>query len=797
MQRLVESMANRETERKETSGNIIFTCKGLVRNNNIVTDVNTKSYTDIQLHDCHQLNIQHQPKITYLTPMKFKVLLCAFCIIGSNAIAQESKTAIMQQKAKDLIAQMTVEEKIDQLMNATPGIKRLGIKPYNYWSEALHGVARNGKATVFPEPIGMGASFNPELIRAVGEAISDEARAKFDDSQRLQRYGIYAGLTFWSPNVNIFRDPRWGRGMETFGEDPYLTGIMGSAFVRGMQGSDPFYLKTATCAKHFAIHSGPENQRHSFDACPSQKDLFETYLPAFRTLVKDAKVEIVMGAYNRVFGKSASGSDYLLTDFLRKQWGFEGHIVSDCGAVTDIWQGHKLAADGAEACAIAIKAGLNVECGDTFQYMGEALLRGLLTEADLDKALLPLLMTRIKLGILFDDPECPYNHCAQASTILSKEHVELALKSAQETMVLLKNSDVLPLDKNVNSICVVGAGATDIFSMFGNYYGVSNHYTTYLEGIVDKVSSSTSVIHRSGFMYGGPNLNSVDWSYGDARGADICILVLGNTGNLEGEEGDAIGTIEQGDRTTLMLPKQQMEYFRRISKDHKNKLITVITGGSPVDMREIYAGSDAVIQVWYPGQEGGTALADLLFGDANFSGRLPMTVPLSTEVLPPFDSYDMHGRTYKYMDYKDVLFPFGYGLSYGKVKYENARILNAKPIVDSRMAKKGKQAPIQLQVTVTNEGSHNILETVQLYLSAPGADAAKSQLIGLRKIEISAGSTDEVTFDITPQSLMTVQQDGKESLVKGTYTLNVGAASPGKRSNELDVSMSSTNLEVR
>lgn len=730
-------------------------------------------------------------------------------------MAQENKTAEMQEKAKAIIAQMTVEEKIDQLMNATPGIERLGIKPYNYWSEALHGVARNGKATVFPEPIGMGATFNPDLLKAVGEAISDEARAKYDDSQRLHRYGIYAGLTFWSPNINIFRDPRWGRGMETFGEDPYLTGVMGSAFVRGMQGDDPFYLRTATCAKHFAVHSGPETLRHSFDARPSQKDLFETYLPAFRTLVEDAKVEIVMGAYNRVFGKSASGSDYLLTDLLRGQWGFKGHVVSDCGAVTDIWQGHQLAADGAEACAIAIKAGLNVECGDTFQYMGEALKRGLLTEADLDNALLPLLMTRIKLGILFDDPDCPYNHCAETSTILSKEHVALARRAAQETMVLLKNdADLLPLDKNLGSICVVGAGATDIFSMFGNYYGVSNHYTTYLEGIVDKVSPSTSVLHRSGYMYGGPNLNAVDWSYGDAQGADVCILVLGNTGNFEGEEGDAIATVEQGDRTTLMLPEHQMEYFRKVAKDHKNKLVTVVTGGSPVDMREIYAGSDAVIQVWYPGQEGGSALADLLFGDANFTGRLPITVPVSTEVLPDFDNYDMHHRTYKYMDQEDILFPFGYGLSYGQVQYDDAALegpvdVNNRGVFDLKLVKKGKQQPLRMQAKVWTEGTQPVYETMQLYACAPGSaavegckvgeasDVANSQLIAFRKVLVKPGEAQIVTFEIRPEDLMTVQPDGSKALVKGAHTLYLGAAAPGVRSDELGVSIVGMEVVVK
>lgn len=727
-----------------------------------------------------------------------KKIFILLVVLAQSAMAQTTKTEQMRQRAKEIIAQMTVKEKIDQLMNHTPGIERLGIKPYDYWSEALHGVARNGRATVFPEPIGMGATFNPQLLQSIGDAISDEARAKFDDSQRLGRYGIYAGLSFWSPNVNIFRDPRWGRGMETFGEDPFLTGQMGSAFVRGMQGSDPFYLKTATCAKHFAVHSGPEKFRHSFDAVPSQKDLFETYLPAFRTLVRDAKVEIVMGAYNRVFGKSASGSDYLLTDLLRKEWGFEGHVVSDCGAIADIYQGHKIAKDGAEAAAIAIKSGLNVECGDTFRNLDEALRRGLLTEADLDNALLPLLMTRIKLGILFPDPDCPYNHCAETSTIMSDEHIDLARRAAEETMVLLKNDDALPVDKNINSICIVGPGSTDIFSMFGNYYGVASRYTTYLEGIVSKVSPSTAVMHRSGFMYGGPNRNKVDWSYGDARGADVCILILGLTGHFEGEEGDAIAAPEEGDRTTLMLPDNQMDYLRRVGRDHRNKLITIVTGGSAVDMREIYELSDAVVQVWYPGQEGGTALGNLLFGDKNFSGRLPLTYPVSTESLPDINNYDMHGRTYKYMDDDKVFFPFGYGLSYGKVDYISTTVTNKKPVVDKKQYRKSKpQDPIRLQTRIANNSDKDIDEAVQVYMSVPGTDAAKSQLIAFRKVTLKAGTEQTVEFDILPSDLATVQADGRTALVEGAYTIRVGASAPGKRADELGVSHADATIIVK
>ena len=333
--------------------------------------------------------------------------LTAGLLLTAGALAQESKEAAMHSKAAEIISQMTLGEKISMMMNSTPGVKRLNIKPYDWWNEALHGVARNGRATVFPEPIGLGATFDPELVRQIGDIVSDEGRAKFEKAREAGNYSRYTGLTFWAPNVNIFRDPRWGRGMETYGEDPYLTGTLGSAYVKGIQGEDPFYLKAAACAKHFAVHSGPESTRHSYNAVPSQKDLYETYLPAFERLVKDADVEVVMGAYNRVFGESASGSKFLLTDLLRNEWGFDGHVVSDCGAIDDIYGGHRIALDAAEASAIAIKAGLNLECGNSFHSLKTAIDRGLLTEEDIDKALEPLLMTQLRLGILYDDPDCP------------------------------------------------------------------------------------------------------------------------------------------------------------------------------------------------------------------------------------------------------------------------------------------------------------------------------------------------------------------------------------------------------
>ena len=555
--------------------------------------------------------------------------------MATTGLAQE-RLAQMEQQASEIIAKMTLEEKFAQLMNETPGIPRLGIEPYDWWNEGLHGVGRDGRATVFPQPIGLGASFDAEMVREIGDAIATEARAKYIVARRNKNYSRYTGLTFWSPNVNIFRDPRWGRGMETWGEDPFLTGTMGTAFVRGMQGDDPVYLKVAACGKHFAVHSGPEATRHSVNVEPSKRDLWETYLPAFEMLVKEGKVETIMGAYNRVYGESASGSKFLLTDVLRQQWGFKGHVVSDCGAVTDIHGGHRLAKTAAEACAIAIKAGLNVECGSSFRAMKEALDRQLLTVDDIDRALMPLMMTRLKLGILQPDPACPYNHVGE-EVIGSKEHIALARKAAVESMVLLKNEGgVLPIDKNIHTLFVAGAGAADAFWLMGNYFGISDRYCTYLQGIVSKVSNGTAVNYRPGVLENMATRNRINWAVDEAAGAEKTIIVMGNNGNLEGEEGEAIDS-ERGDRDNIRIPESQMNFLRQVCALKKSGIIVVLTGGSPVDVREVCRLADAVVMAWYPGQEGGYALGDLLFGDENFSGRLPVTFPEDGDRLPPFE----------------------------------------------------------------------------------------------------------------------------------------------------------------
>ncbi len=716
------------------------------------------------------------------------LILATLCTFSAGA---QDKNAQMHQKAKDLISQMTFQEKIGIMVNHSLGVERLGIKPYDWWNEALHGVARNGRATVFPEPIGLGATFDQNLIHSIGDVVSDEGRAKFEVAQAMQNYNQYTGLTFWAPNVNIYRDPRWGRGMETYGEDPLLSGLMGTAYVKGIQGDDPFYLKAAACGKHFAVHSGPESVRHSFDAIPSQKDLYETYLPAFEKLVRDAKVEVIMGAYNRVFGESASGSKFLLTDILRNKWGFEGHIVSDCGAVEDIFLHHKIAPDFATASAIAIKAGLNLECGSAFRNLTKALEQGLVTEADIDNALEPLLMTRMKLGILFDDPDCPY-YGIPSSVIASDEHVALAHEAAVKSMVLLKNqNNTLPLQKDLRNMMVVGPAAANAYALMGNYFGISDHYSTYLEGIASKVSDGTNFNYKMGFPVSElKERNSGNYAISQAASADYTFLFMGNDGSTEGEESDALASPISGDHTSLSLPNSQMEFFRTVVRQRRknNHLIVIITGGSPVELAEIEKSADAIIMAWYPGQEGGSALADLLFGDANFSGRLPITFPESSDALPAFDDYSMKGRTYKYMD-SNIFYPFGYGLAFGSVEYGDVSMLTKKP-------KLGQ--PVEFEIPVSNTGDVEREETVQFYVSTPNAGngAPFSQLVGFEKVNLKPGESKTVSFTLTPDLMKEFQEDGSATVLKGVYKFTAGSAAPSTRTEELGIPLSSVSFKL-
>ncbi|MBP5286033.1 MAG: glycoside hydrolase family 3 C-terminal domain-containing protein [Kiritimatiellae bacterium] len=660
-------------------------------------------------------------------------------------------------KAAALVAQMTLEEKVAQLQNHAPAIDRLGLPAYDLWSEALHGVARNGRATVFPEPIGMAATFDPELIKQVGEVIAEEGRIKYFECSSKGWRGQNAGLTFWSPNVNIFRDPRWGRGMETWGEDPFLTGTMGSAFIRGVQGDDPVYLKAAACAKHYAVHSGPERLRHGFDVHPSKKDLYETYLPAFEMCVKEGNVEAVMGAYNRVYGESASASSFLLKEILREKWGFQGHVVSDCGAVCDIWSGHHIVDTPPEAAALAIKNGLTVECGNCMANLVKAVELELVTEAEIDQALVQLLITRYKLGIIGDDPDCPYNS-ADPANLCCAEHRALARKVARESMVLLKNENgILPLNPHDGTYSICGAGSTDIYTLFGNYYGLSDHYVSYLEGIMGAVDPGILVGFAAGYLYGDGGFNTnVPWD------GNTIIAVVGNTNAFEGEEGESIATGPMnGDRATLSLPAKQLEVIAHLKWQREEcgkKVVVVVTGGSPIALQPVLDAADAVIFAWYAGEEGGNGLADVLFGKEDFTGRLPITFPVDESYLPPFEDYSMAGRGYRYMT-DGILFPFGYGLSYAKFEYGEIE------------ASAPKGADAKASVPVANTGDRDGTAVVQLYVSTPNAGKGHpiKQLVGFKRVPLKAGEKTTVEFTVPESRLTEVQEDGSRIRPDGEF----------------------------
>lgn len=712
------------------------------------------------------------------------VVIGAVALLPFVSAAGSDGVEALRARARDLVGRMTLDEKISQLVNTSAAVPRLGVKKYDWWSEALHGVARNGRATVFPEPIGMAASFDPELIREVAEAIGEEGRVKYEAAQAVGRQDNCSGLTFWSPNVNIFRDPRWGRGMETWGEDPYLTSVMGVAFVKGLQGEDPVYLRAAACAKHYAVHSGPESLRHTFDAVPSKKDLYETYLPAFRALVREGRVESVMGAYNRVYGESASASEFLLKDVLRGQFGFKGHVVSDCGAINDIYCGHKLEKTPEAAAARALKNGLDLECGSVFKSLAKAVEKKLIKESVIDEALVRMFTTRYKLGIMEKDAKCPYR--ADPAKLCCAAHTALARRIAQESMVLLKNDGVLPIDcTKIKSFSVMGAGALDAFNLLGNYYGFSSNLVTYLEGLVGGVGDGTCVHFWPGYYYGMP----AEKAPGVWANDDISIAVIGNTGLDEGEESDAMAsTAPAGDRKTLALPPGQMQFLRNLHRASLNnpkrpKLLTVVTGGSPVEMGEILKLSDAVVMVWYAGQEGGNALADLILGKADFTGRLPMTFPVSEKVLPPFEDYSMKGRTYRYQT-EGIEFPFGFGLSYGKAEY---LALNVSEDCTTAV------------VTLENKSDREVFELVQIYVSTPrsGKGAPNMSLRGFSRVKIPPRTKMDVNVQLDKDAFTEIAEDGSTVPVTGQCAVTAASAAPSPRSAALGVRSVTTVCRVK
>ena len=819
----------------------------------------------------------------------------------------------MEIRVNDLINRMTLDEKISQLSYISPGIKRLGVPEYNWWNEALHGVARAGDATVFPQAIGLAATWNPKLINKMADVISTEARAKHHEALRKNDHGQYKGLTFWSPNINIFRDPRWGRGQETYGEDPYLTSQIGIAFVKGLQGDDPKYLKAAACAKHFAVHSGPEHLRHEFDVKVSDRDLWETYLPAFEALVKEANVEAVMCAYNRYDGEACCGSNFLLKDILRDQWGFKGHIVSDCWAITDIYTTHKIVETASEAAALALKSGTDVNCGMSYPKLKEAVEQGLVTADDIDNALRYLLNTRFKLG-MFDPPEMVAYAQIPIEKNTAPEHDALALEVAHQSVVLLKNeNNILPLSKSLKKVAVIGPNADDYDVLLGNYHGTPVRYSTPLTGIRDILPESAEVNYALGVNYLGekyklepipkeifyyenePGLKvsyyknielkdkpylvdrdeQIDyrWSYGspidnmpvdnfsicwegqikpdesgryylgvsadegfrlyfedelvldvwEGRGvktagfetdlekgklysykleyyenhnnaqvmfgwhkpsnnlhevamkvagdADAIIFVGGLNARLEGEEMDDHIKFEgffRGDRTKISLPVAQTALIKELAKLNK-PLVLVIMSGSAVSVNWENENIPAIIQAWYPGQAGGTAIADVIFGDYNPAGRLPVTVYKSEDQLPDYDNYDMAGRTYRYFE-GEVLYPFGYGLSYSNFEYSNLQ-------VTPNQFAEGKDISISVDIKNTSQIAGD--EVAQIYVTDKQASVpvAVKSLKAFKRIHLDAGQKETVRFTLEPDDFGLYNDNMQRIIEAGDFEVMVGGNS--------------------
>ncbi|MBS3807394.1 MAG: glycoside hydrolase family 3 C-terminal domain-containing protein [Bacteroidales bacterium] len=680
------------------------------------------------------------------------------------------------KRADDLLSRMTLEEKVSQLTNHSQAIPRLEVPRYNWWGEALHGVARLSKATVFPQAIGLGATFDTSLIHRVATAISDEARAIYHQTLEKENYGRYRSLTFWSPNVNIFRDPRWGRGQETYGEDPFLSGLIGSSFVKGIQGDHPRYLKAGACAKHYVVHSGPEAMRHEFNALTSPKDLYETYLPAFKKLV-DTDVLGVMCAYNETNGRPCCGSKPLLVDILRGDWDFDGYIVSDCWALRDIHENHHYTQTPVQSAAVAINNTVNLNCGDTYPYLLEAVKNKLVPEAKVDSALKTLLKIRFRLGH-FDPPEMNPYASISPDVIHSEEHQQLAREAAQKSLVLLKNKDqTLPLKNDQHFIYVTGPNATDQQVLLGNYHGLSDNLVTILEGIVGKTLPGNTVRYRQGVLLDRENVNPLDWASGLASDADATIAVMGITPLLEGEEGESLASPHRGDRLQLGLPNHQVEYLRKLKQDNPNPVVVVLTGGSPIAAPEVQEIADAVLFAWYPGEQGGHAVADVLFGDANPTGKLPITFPASVNQLPPYDDYSMKGRTYKYME-QEPLYPFGFGLTYTQCEYTGLE-LSKKEITEGES--------LEATLTLTNKGNRVTEEAVQLYLSDVEASFRVPQysLKGLQRVPLNPGETKQVHFTIDQQMMEVIDMAGNAVIEPGEYRITIGAASPGQRSLEL------------
>ena len=678
-----------------------------------------------------------------------------------------------KQLAEELVGRMTAEEKAGQLRFDAPAIERLGVPAYNWWNEALHGLARGGTATSFPQAIGLAAMFDEELLEQIASAAGDEARAKYNAVSREGDRDIYHGLTMWSPNVNIFRDPRWGRGQETYGEDPFLTARLGRAFVRGLQGKGGT-LKTSACAKHFAGHSGPEALRHSFDAQISEKDLEETYLPAFRALV-DEGVESVMGAYNRLNGEPCCASSYLMGK-LRGDWGFEGHFVSDCWAIRDFHESHGVTAAPAESVQLALRSGCDLNCGCTYQHILHAMELGMIDEADVTRSAVRLFTTRFLLGTLGDEGSeydaLPYE------TIECPAHLALAQKAARESCVLLKNNGLLPLDPaSCGTIGVIGPNADSRAALVGNYHGTASRYVTVLQGIQDFVGERCRVLYSQGCALYADRVEPLALpddrlaeASAVAKASDTVILVLGLDETLEGEEGDTGNSYSSGDKEDLLLPESQRRLLERVLAVGKPTVVLLLAG-SAIDLSAAQERADAVLLGWYPGAGGGRAVAELLFGAVSPSGKLPVTFYRNEALaeLPAFTDYSLTGRTYRYYQ-GEPLYPFGYGLSYGAC------------------AVTGLTADrTQARVTFRNGGARDTEEVLQLYLRDEASPFAPPNpvLCGFRRVFLAAGEEKSLSVPLGEQAFTVVNDAGEHVPGSGRWTLYAGFGGPDARTEAL------------
>lgn len=851
--------------------------------------------------------------------MKIQILLLFVLVFGLQVNSQDinqdylNTSLPINERVDMLIDQLTLEEKVSQLVNQSPAISRLGIPQYDWWNECLHGLARAGYATVFPQSITVAASFDKDLMHMIGTIISDEARAKHHDYIKKDMRGIYMGLDFWSPNVNIFRDPRWGRGHETYGEDPYLTGELATQFIKGLQGDDPKYLKTIATSKHFAVHSGPESQRHGFDVDVSDVDLYETYLPAFKKTVQKGGVYSIMSAYNRFRGEACSASDFLLNKTLRDEWGFEGYVVSDCGAIGDIMNGHHLVETPEQASAVGVKGGCDLNCGGTYWKLKNAVNEGLILEEEVDVAVNRILTARFKLGMFDDESEVPFAQIPK-EIVSCHYHNMIALEAARKSTVLLKNeNNFLPLSKDkISKIAVIGPNADNWEALLGNYHGTPKNPITVLKGIQNKVEPACEVVYHEGALMadgihhltpipscylqtedgkqglkgeyfdnfefeGKPSFIRIDdkidfswerqplslkvkdvfsvrwtgyivapktgafsigawakyhgtvfidgqelftagnrhnamhqekpiemevgkkykivyeytnhekdaqakllWSMPEenrlekalevAKGADVTVLVLGLSQRIETEESPIKSDgFDGGDRTKLGLPRHQLELLKAVKALGK-PVILVLNTGSAMAVNWAQENVEAILFVGYPGEEGGTAVADVLFGDYNPAGRLPITFYKSVDQLPDFANYDMAGRTYRYFT-DEPLYPFGYGLSYTKFKYSNLQIPTEVKAGES----------VKISVEVTNVGAHEGDEVVQLYLTDEKGSTPRPvrQLEGFERVNLKSGESKIVNFTINSYQLSMINKNGQRTIEPGWFTIAVGGKQPG------------------